>query len=258
MIRAKTREQIAELEKAGRLVAECHAIVREMIKPGISTAELNEAVERYVDNAGAKPAWKGLPGPSGAPPFPSICCMSPDEQVVHGFPNETPLRSGQVLSVDIGVRLSTGWYGDSARTHLVGEGHDAKTVELLEVTRESLEQAIAVCRPGNHLGDIGHAVQSYCENRGFGVVRDLVGHGIGQELWEAPQVPNYGTAGRGLVLREGMVFCIEPMINVGTWEVDVLEDGWTIVTADGKPSAHFEHMVAVTADGPRVLSRDPQ
>lgn len=258
MIRVKTREQIGELDKAGALVAECHAIVRDMIKPGITTAEMNEAVERHIEKSGAFPGWKGIPGPSGAPPFPSVCCMSPDEQVVHGFPSDVPLRSGQVLSVDIGVKTKAGWYGDSARTLLVGEGHSPEVVKLLDVTIEALERAIQKCVPGNHLGDIGHAVQSYCESHGFGVVRDLVGHGIGQELWESPQVPNYGKAGRGLVLREGMVFCIEPMINLGTHEVDVLEDGWTIVTADRKPSVHVEHMVAVTADGPQVLSRDPQ
>ena len=257
MIRVKTREEIGELEKAGALVAECHALIRSMLKPGMTTAELNEAVERHIEKSGAAPAWKGIPGPTGAPPFPSACCMSPDEQVVHGFPNDVPLKSGQILSVDIGVKTKNGWYGDSARTHLVGEGHSPREVELLTVTVEALEKAINLMRAGNHLGDIGHAVQSHCEAHGFGVVRDLVGHGIGQELWESPQVPNYGKAGRGLVLREGMVFCIEPMINLGTHEVDVLDDGWTIVTKDGKPSVHVEHMVAVTADGPKVLSRDP-
>jgi len=257
MIRVKTREEIGELEKAGRLVAECHALIREKIQPGVSTAELNEAVERHIERSGAVPAWKGISGPTGAPPFPSACCMSPDEQVVHGFPSEEPLKSGQLLSVDIGVKTRAGWYGDSARTLLVGEGHSERVIELVNATRDSLERAIEKVRAGNHLGDIGHAVQSYCEARGFGVVRDLVGHGIGQELWESPQVPNYGKAGRGLVLREGMVICIEPMINLGTHEVDVLDDGWTIVTADRQPSAHWEHMVAVTADGPMVLSRDP-
>jgi methionyl aminopeptidase len=256
MIRVKTPEQIEELAKAGGLVMECHALAREMIRPGVPTAEIDEAVERHVLNSGAKPGWKGIKGPSGAPDFPSITCMSPDEQVVHGFPNETPLDEGQILSIDIGVKLDSGWYGDAARTYIVGETEDKRKVELVTATREALEEAVKVMVVGNHVGDIGHAVQSYVEARGFSVVRELVGHGIGQELWEQPQVPNYGKPGRGLKLREGMVLCVEPMVNMGTYDVKVLGDGWTIVTADGKPSAHIEHMIAVTANGPRVLTHD--
>jgi methionyl aminopeptidase len=256
MIRVKTPDQIEELARAGALVMECHALAREMIRPGITTREIDAAVEKHVLNAGAKPAWKGIQGPSGTVPFPSITCMSPDEQVVHGFPNDEPLKEGQILSVDIGVRTKSGWYGDAARTYIVGGETDSKKQELVTATRASLEEAVKVMHPGRFLGDIGYAVQSYVEALGFSVVRELVGHGIGQELWEQPQVPNYGKAGRGLRLREGMVLCVEPMVNMGTFEVKVLSDGWTIVTADNQPSAHFEHMIAILADGPRVLTPD--
>ncbi|MCB2212156.1 type I methionyl aminopeptidase [bacterium] len=255
MIRVKSPEQIEELRRAGGLVAECHQIAREMIKPGVSTAEINAAVEEHILKAGAEPAFKGYPGPAGVKPFPAACCMSVDEQVVHGFPNETPLKDGQILSVDIGVKMPSGWYGDAARTLGVGTiSEDAE--KLLDATMESLLAAIDTVRPGAFLSDIGHAVQTYVERRGFSVVRDLVGHGIGKQMHEPPEVPNFGRCGRGLRLREGMTLCIEPMINMGTWKVDVLQDGWTVVTADRKPSAHFEHMIAVTKDGARILSPD--
>lgn len=256
MIRVKTPEQIEELARAGALVMECHALAREMIRPGVSTAEIDEAVEKYVLDSGATPGWKGIDGSAGAQPFPSITCMSTDEQVVHGFPNDEPLREGQILSIDIGVKTKTGWYGDAARTYIVGNLDDARKVKLVESTREALEEGVRVMVPGNHVGDIGHAVQTYVEALGFSVVRELVGHGIGQELWEQPQVPNYGKPGHGLKLREGMVLCVEPMVNMGTYDVKVLADGWTIVTADGKPSAHMEHMIAITDKGPRVLTED--
>ncbi len=255
MIRVKSPEQIEELRRAGGLVAECHQIAREMVKPGINTAEINAAVEEHILKAGAEPAFKGYPGPAGVKPFPAACCMSVDEQVVHGFPNETPLKDGQILSVDIGVKMPSGWYGDAARTLGVGTiSEDAE--KLLDATLESLLAAIDTVRPGAFLSDIGHAVQTYVERRGFSVVRDLVGHGIGKQMHEPPEVPNFGRGGRGLRLREGMTLCIEPMINMGTWRVDVLQDGWTVVTADRKPSAHFEHMIAVTKDGARILSPD--
>jgi len=256
LIRVKSPEQIDQLRRAGGLVVECHEIAREMVKPGATTAEINAAVEEHIMNAGAEPAFKGYPGPGGVKPFPAACCMSVDEEVVHGFPNDTALKDGQLLSVDIGVRLPSGWYGDAARSHAVGKA--SKGVQrLLDATHESLMVAISKVMPGAFLSDIGHAVQSYVEERGFSVVRDLVGHGIGKQMHEPPEVPNFGRGGRGLRLREGMTFCIEPMINMGTWRVDVLKDGWTVVTADRKPSAHFEHMVAVTRDGARILSPDP-
>jgi methionyl aminopeptidase len=256
VIRVKSPEQIEELRRAGGLVVECHEIAREMVKPGATTAEINAAVEEHILKAGATPAFKGYPGSSGVKPFPAACCMSVDEHVVHGFPNNRPLKDGQILSVDIGVRLPNGWYGDAARTRAVGT-ISADVQRLLDATQESLMTAISTVKPGAYLSDIGHAVQTYVEKRGFSVVRDLVGHGIGKQMHEPPEVPNFGRGGRGLRLREGMTLCIEPMINMGTWRVDVLKDGWTVVTADRKPSAHFEHMVAVTSDGVRILSPDP-
>ncbi|MBS1260809.1 MAG: Methionine aminopeptidase 1 [Calditrichaeota bacterium] len=256
MIRVKSPAQIEEVARAGALVAECHAIARAMVKPGATTAAINEAVERHIAGAGATAAFKGYPSPSGADPFPAACCMSVDAQVVHGFPNRTPLRAGQILSIDIGVRMPSGWYGDAARTVAVGSVSD-EARRLIEATRESLDAAIAVVRPGAYLSDIGHAVQTYVEERGFSVVRDLVGHGIGREMHEPPEVPNFGAGGRGLRLRKGMTLCIEPMINMGDWRVKVLADGWTVVTGDGKPSAHFEHMIAVLDGGACVLSPDP-
>lgn len=255
MIRVKSPEQIEHLRAAGRLVMECHRIARGMVAPGVSTAEINAAVEEHIRAAGATPAFKGYPGPAGVDPFPAACCMSLDEQVVHGFPSPEPLESGQIISVDIGVRLPNGWYGDAARTYAVGEIGDEKR-QLMDVTWQSLLEAVKVVRPGGFVSDIGQAVQEYCESRGFGVVRELVGHGIGRQMHEPPEVPNFGRGGRGLRMRVGMVFCIEPMINAGTGNVDVLKDGWTVVTRDRKPSAHFEHMVAVTEDGADVLSPD--
>lgn len=256
MIQLKTPEQIEKMVAPGSLVGECHALVRSMVKPGISTAEINEAVEKYIRDHKAKAAFKGVPGPKGAPPFPAACCMSVDEAVVHGIPNDKPLEEGQILSVDIGTIIG-GWYGDAARTFIVGDAIDPEKQRLIDWTERSLYNAIDVMRPGNYLSDIGHTVQTTVEAQGFSVVRDLVGHGVGRSLWEEPQVPNYGPGGRGLKLREGMVLAVEPMINMGTWKVDVLEDGWTIVTADRKPSAHFEHTIAITSNGPRILTPDP-
>jgi methionyl aminopeptidase len=257
MIWVKNPQQIEELAKAASIVAECHQIAREMVKPGATTAEINEAVERHIEKEGVTPAFKGYPaGSPGVPDFPAACCMSVDEQVVHGIPNDTPLVEGQILSVDIGVKTKSGWYGDAARTFPVGQIAD-NVQELLDATQKSLMEAIKVMKPGNYVGDIGEAVQNTVEPRGFSVVRDLVGHGIGQNLHEEPQIPNYGRGGRGLKLREGMVLCVEPMINLGTYRVKMLNDGWTVVTEDGLPSAHFEHQIAITAKGPRVLSLDP-
>ncbi len=245
------------MARPNRIVAECLALAGEMVKPGVSTAEINAAVELYIEKQNGRAAFKGFPGPPGAPPFPSACCMSVDEQVVHGIPSEEPLSDGQVVSIDIGVQIE-GWYGDAARTFPVGDSVDTRVMELVHATRDSLELTIREnVVAGGYLSNIGHTVQDYVETRGFSVVRDLVGHGIGRDLHEEPQVPNYGQKGRGLKLREGMVLAIEPMINLGTYKVVVLEDGWTVVTADRKPSAHFEHTVAITANGPRVLTLDP-
>lgn len=256
MIQLKNPDEIDLMERSGHLVAECLMLARERLKPGITTAEINHEVEEFIEKSGADAAFKGFPGPDGVPPFPAACCMSVDQQVVHGIPNDIPLKKGQILSVDIGVKLN-GWYGDSARTFIVGGESSPEVQNLVSSTLEALEEAIELIRPGEFLSNIGYTIQSYVEKRGFSVVRDLVGHGIGRELHEPPQVPNFGRPNRGLKLREGMVIAVEPMINMGVWEVRVLRDGWTIVTKDGEPSAHFEHTIAVTANGPRVLTPDP-
>jgi methionyl aminopeptidase len=228
------------------MVAEILALLRERIKPGITTLELDELAERECRKRKAKPGFKGYGG------FPYSICASLDEQVVHGFPNREPLREGQILSVDFGV-LWRGFYGDSAITVPVGR-IDTEKQELLEATQYSLKLGIEQTRAGNRLYDISHAVQAYVEPRGFSVVKDFVGHGIGRGLHEDPQVPNFGPAGQGPLLREGMTLAIEPMINAGKAGVKILADGWTAVTVDGKPSAHFEHTVAITQNGPEILT----
>ncbi len=256
MIRLKTPKDIQKMEKPNALVAECLALAGEMIEPGVTTAEINTEVEKLIASRGAGAAFKGFPGPPGSPPFPAACCMSPDEEVVHGIPNKKPLKEGQIISVDIGTVID-GWYGDAARTFIVGTKVRPEVKALVEWTRKALETAIEVMRPGNYLSDIGHTIQTIVEAQGYSVVRDLVGHGIGRNLHEAPQVPNYGQGGKGLKLREGMVLAVEPMINLGTYEVVILSDGWTVVTADRQPSAHFEHTIAITGNGPQILTPDP-
>ncbi|MBZ0263684.1 type I methionyl aminopeptidase [bacterium] len=255
MISLKSPRDIDGMEVSGRLVAECLAIARDMVKPGISTAEINEAVERNILDHGAKAAFKGFPGPKGVKDFPAACCMSVDEEVVHGIPNNKPLHDGQIVSIDIGV-LHDGWYGDAARTFAVGNV-SPEIKKLMDATWDALHLAIEIIKPGQFLSNIGYTIQTHVEQLGFSVVRELVGHGIGKDLHEEPQVPNYGRLDRGLRLREGMVIAVEPMINLGVYQVKVLNDGWTIVTADGKASAHYEHTIAVTADGARVLTLDP-
>ncbi len=254
MIRLKSPEEIELMARAGALVGECHDLVRGAIKPGISTAELNELVEKRIVDAGAIAAFKGYGSP-GMVPFPAACCMSPDEEVVHGFPSEKPLVEGQIISVDIGVKLGE-WYGDAARTFAVGN-ISPELQSLLIETEKSLHLGIEKAVDGATIGDIGYAIESHVGKFGYGVVRDLVGHGIGKDLHEEPQVPNYGRPGKGLKLRNGMVIAIDPMINLGTWRVNILDDGWTVITEDRKASAHFEHTVAITENGPRILTPDP-
>jgi methionyl aminopeptidase len=241
---------LAEIERmraASELVAAVLAALEAAVEPGVSTADLDALSEKLVRDAGAVPAFKGYRG------YPATLCASVNEQVVHGIPSKRPLGDGDIVSLDIGVKLH-GYYGDSAVTVAVGSV-DTRTVELLTVTRESLEKAIAQVRVGQRLSDIGHAVQAHVEAHGFSVVREFVGHGIGEELHEDPQVPNYGQPGRGPRLAEGMVIAIEPMVAMGRPDVRILPDGWTAVTRDGSLAAHFEHTVAVTANGPLVLTR---
>lgn len=246
MIPLKTKSEILKMRDSGRIVAEVLQILQEKVVVGATTRELDLIAEAECIKRKAKPAFKGYGG------FPYTICASPNHKVVHGFADDQPLLDGDILSIDFGVQYR-GFFGDAAITVPVGQISDEKR-RLNEVTRESLFQAINAALIGNRISDISYAVQSYVEARGFSVVRDFVGHGIGQKLHEAPQVPNFGQPGHGARLKPGMVLAIEPMINAGCAEVKILADGWTAVTADGRPSSHFEHTVAITVDGPVILT----
>ncbi len=247
MISIKSASDLNKMRVAGRMVAEILQLLREKIKPGVTTKELDFLAESECTKRKAIPAFKGYGG------FPYTICASPNEKVVHGFPSEEPLIEGDILSIDFGV-LYDGFYGDSAFTYPVGH-IDTETQRLLTVTESSLTDAICAARVGNRLSDVSCAVQSTVEAGGFSVVRDFVGHGIGRKLHEAPQVPNYGIPGQGVKLKSGMTLAIEPMVNVGGPEVKVLSDGWTAVTRDNKLSCHFEHTIAITDNGPEILTR---
>ena len=247
MIHRKSSREIELMRAAGQCVAQVLDEISEKIRPGITTLELDAFAEKRCKDLNVKPAFKGYQG------FPATLCISLNEQVVHGIPGKRALKEGDIVSVDFGV-IREGWYGDSARTFVVGSAPD-EVKQLVEVTRESLMRGIQECKVGNRLFDIGHAIQNYVEGFGYGVVREFVGHGIGKALHEDPQVPNYGPKGKGIPLKEGMVLAIEPMINAGRPEVRVLSDGWTAVTVDHSLSAHWEHTVAITADGPEILTR---
>lgn len=247
MVLLKSPEEIEFIRQSSLLVSKTHAEVCKSIRPGVQTAELDRIAETFIRDHGAKPAFKGYRG------FPATLCISVNEQVVHGFPSVREVKEGDVLSIDCGVNMN-GYFGDSAFTYPIGEvSPDAR--HLLKVTLESLYLGIEQASPGKRIGDIGYAIQQHTEKlNGYGVVRELVGHGVGKKLHEEPDVPNYGKRGNGLRLQPGMVIAIEPMINLGTFKVRQLKDGWTIITADGKASAHFEHTVAVTEKGPDILS----
>ena len=235
------------MRAAGIVTRETLEVVRNLVCPGVTTLDLDKAAEEHIRSRGGKPAFKGYHG------YPGSICASVNNEVVHGIPSaKRVLREGDIVSVDTGAIID-GYVGDSAITVAVGEV-TPETARLLKVTEASLYAAIEVVRPGATLGDVGWAVQKVVEEAGFGVVRDFVGHGIGKQMHEDPQIPNFGQPGRGMKLREGMVLAIEPMVNVGGWEVQVLRDGWTAVTQDGSMSAHFEHTVAVTATGARILT----
>ena len=243
----KSREEIEIMRRANLTVAGVLGVLKSSVRPGITTLDLEHIAEEELKKTGAKPAFKGYRG------YPWCLCTSVNNEVVHGMPSRRALAEGDIVSIDFGV-LSEGFYGDAALTVPVGSvSQDA--ARLVRVTEESLEKAIEAAVVGNRLLDISAAVQGYVESHGFSVVREFVGHGIGRELHEAPQVPNFGVPGRGIRLKAGMVLAIEPMINMGAPDVKILDDGWTAVTADGSLSAHFEHTVAITDDGPYVLSR---
>ncbi len=246
MIILKSADEIDRMRRAGRVVAEAHQRVQGLIRPGVSTGDLDRAVEEFFGEVGAVSSFKGYQG------FPANICASVNEEIVHGIPGERSLDEGDIISVDIGA-IVDGYHGDSAWTYAVGEiSPEAK--RLMEVGEASLHAGIAAAVPGNRLSDISHAIQVYIERYQFGVVRDFVGHGIGRSMHEAPQIPNFGPPGRGPRLKPGMTLAIEPMVNAGGWEVEVLADQWTAVTKDRKLSVHFEHTVAVTESGPEVLT----
>ncbi|MBL4658476.1 MAG: type I methionyl aminopeptidase [Flavobacteriales bacterium] len=246
MIFYKTQEEIELLRQSNMLVARTHGEVAKMIQAGVTTKALDKMAEEFILDNGGKPGFKGYNG------YPSTLCISTNDQVVHGMPGDTVLEDGDLVSVDCGVLMS-GFYGDSAYTYSVGE-MSTIALELMKVTEECLYKGVEEAVVGNRVGDIGYVIQKHAEANGFSVVRDLVGHGVGRNLHEKPEVPNYGKRGTGAKLKEGMVIAIEPMINAGEYTVKGLEDGWTIVTTDGSLSAHYEHTVAITAAGVDILS----
>ncbi|MDQ6855441.1 MAG: type I methionyl aminopeptidase, partial [Actinomycetota bacterium] len=249
MITRKSREQIALMRKAGKVVAEMHEVCVRGAKPGATTADVDQAAREVLDRRGARSNFLGY----GTPPFPGVVCASPNEVIVHGIPSkQVVLQEGDILSIDCGAIIE-GWHADAAITVPVGEIDD-ESKRLLEVTRASLEAAIEHVTDADRLGDIGAAVEDVAERAGFSVVREYVGHGIGTAMHEEPQIPNYGPPGRGLKLKEGMVLAVEPMVNAGSAATELLADGWTVVTQDRRRSAHFEHTIAVSANGPEVLT----
>jgi methionyl aminopeptidase len=246
VIQLKTPEEIDRMAAAGRILARCHEILRAKARPGVTTGDLDDAAERFIRSQGGEPAFKGYRG------FPGSICASPNSMVVHGIPGSYELKRGDILSIDIGVILD-GWVADAAITHAIGNVTPIAG-RLLATTRAALFDAVEATRSGNRLGDVSHAVQNRVENDGFAVIRSLVGHGIGREMHEDPQIPNFGEPGTGPELEEGMVLAIEPMVNAGTHHVRMGQDNWAVYSQDGSLAAHFEHTVAVTADGPRILT----
>jgi len=247
MIIIKTGPELELIRKSGEVLKETFSVLEEMIEPGVTTAELDAAAEDFIRSRGGIPAFKGYQG------YPATICASINEQVVHGIPGPRALEEGDIVGIDMGVILEE-FYSDATRTYPAGEiSEDA--ARLIRVTSESLDHGIEQVKAGNHLSDISHAIQKHAESHGYSVVRALVGHGIGRRMHEEPQIPNFGPPGKGLELKAGMVLAIEPMVNIGTHDVLTLEDKWTFVTVDGKLSCHFEDTVAVTENGPRIMTR---
>lgn len=250
MIIRKSQAEIEKMARAGAVVRECLELMGREVKPGVTTGELDRLAEEFIRSKGGLPTFKGYRG------FPGSICASPNDMVVHGIPGKVRLHEGDILGVDVGVTME-GYIADAAYTFPVGK-ISKEAQELLRVTEESLWKGIAECKIGNRVGDISHAVQTHAEAHGYSVVESMVGHGVGQQMHEDPQVPNFGPPHQGPELREGMVIAIEPMVNMGTKRVRTKADYWTQVTADGKPSVHFEHTVALTEDGPFVLTAGPE
>lgn len=246
MIELKSRIEVEKIAASCRIVARALALGEELVRPGVSTSEIDKKMREMIEKEGAKPSFLGYRG------YPASTCISINEVIVHGIPNGRRIEEGDLVSIDVGAYLN-GFHGDGARTFLVGKVDEEKQ-KITRTVRESLEQGIAQAKPGNHIGDISAAVQKYAESHGFSVVRSLVGHGIGREMHEDPQVPNFGTPGEGPELKEGMTIAVEPMINAGTWETETLADGWTIVTADRRVSAHWENTIVITSEGADILT----
>ncbi|MBA9026518.1 MULTISPECIES: type I methionyl aminopeptidase [Bacillaceae] len=247
MIVLKSEREIQAMHESGKILAACHREIAKLIKPGVTTWEIEEFVEGFLKEHGAKPEQKGYKG------YQYATCASINEEICHGYPRKTPLKNGDIVTIDMVVNYN-GALSDSAWTYKVGNV-SKETERLLQVTEESLYRAIEVCVPGNRIGDIGHAIQSYVEGEGFSVVRDFIGHGIGNVIHESPEVPHYGLPNKGPRLKEGMVFTIEPMVNVGTYKSVRDPNGWTASTADGKYSAQYEHTIAITKDGALILTK---
>lgn len=247
MVTVKTAEEIELMRKANQIVRDTLDLLREKIKPGMTTKQLDKIAHDYITSCNAVPSFLGYDG------YPASACISIDDEVVHGIPSaERYIEEGQIVSVDIGS-IYKGYNGDAARTFMIGKVSEEKK-RLVEVTEKSFFEGVRILNEGVRLGDLGHAIQSFVESNGFSVVRALVGHGIGTDMHEDPEVPNYGKAGHGLRLRKNMTIAVEPMVNAGTYDVRLLDDGWTVVTADGKPSAHYENTLAITEDGVDILS----
>ena len=247
MIIGKSQKEIDKMRASGQLVGRVLQELRAMVEPGITTLAVDAAAEKMIRDAGAYPTFKGYNG------FPFSICASVNEQVVHGFPSQYELQEGDIFSIDVGATLD-GFVGDTATTVAVGKVSEDR-LRLMRITEECLQLAIEQCHAGNHLGDIGFAVQTHAEAQGYSIVRDYVGHGIGRRMHEDPQIPNYGKPGKGPKIKKGYVFALEPMVNMGSLHTKTLKDGWTVVTVDGQPSAHFEHTVAITEEGPEVLTK---
>lgn len=243
----RTRDELRHMRAAGKVVAEMHSAIRAVIRPGVTTSELDQIGRDVLERRGARSNFLGYHG------FPAVICASPNDVVVHGIPNDTPLEDGDIVSIDCGA-IVEGWHGDAAFTVAVGEVTPAAT-QLIEVTRQSMVAGIAAMVDGGRMGDVGHAVQTIAEAAGFSVVEEYVGHGIGLAMHEKPEVPNYGRAGKGLKLKRGMTLALEPMVTAGSADTSVTDDGWTVVTVDGSLAAHWEHTIVIGDHGPEILTR---
>lgn len=246
MISLKSPREIEAMRRAGRITAQARALAGSMVAPGVTTLEIDKAVRRFIESQGAKPSFLGYSG------FPGSACISVNEEVIHGIPGPRVLKEGDIVSIDVGALIG-GFHGDCAATYACGQISD-EAKKLIEVTQQSFWEGIKFARPGQRVSDISHAVQQYVESHGCSVVRDFIGHGVGAKLHEAPEVPNFGPAGRGPRLLPGMTIAVEPMVNAGDWRVKVLKDGWTTVSLDGSLTAHYENTILITEDGPEVLT----